>query len=110
MARRVHQHAKAARDLGFSSRSAEEALTDAVRWFAKNGYFKTKTVLSFFCVKKTVKKTKLDYWAVIWGFAIAKKIFDDGLKNVLFNSDYFLGIYIYTHLVSLLRLTSPGSP
>ena len=33
--------AKAARDLGFSSRSAEEALTDAVRWFAENGYFKS---------------------------------------------------------------------
>ena len=32
---------KAARELGFSSRSAEEALSDAVRWFAENGYFKS---------------------------------------------------------------------
>lgn len=32
---------KAARELGFSSRSAEQALSDAVRWFAENGYFKS---------------------------------------------------------------------
>ncbi len=32
---------KAARELGFSSRSAAEALTDAVSWFAENGYFKS---------------------------------------------------------------------
>ena len=33
--------AKAACDLGFSSRSAEQALTDAVQWFGENGYFKS---------------------------------------------------------------------
>jgi dihydroflavonol-4-reductase len=33
--------AKAARDLGFSSRPAEQALSDAVRWFAANDYFKS---------------------------------------------------------------------
>ncbi|MDP6475535.1 MAG: NAD-dependent epimerase/dehydratase family protein [Alphaproteobacteria bacterium] len=32
---------KAERELGFSSRSAEQALSDAVRWFAENGYFKS---------------------------------------------------------------------
>ncbi len=30
--------AKAERDLGFSSRPAKEALADALRWFAMQGY------------------------------------------------------------------------
>jgi len=33
--------AKATREFGFSSRSAEQALADAVQWFSKNGYFKS---------------------------------------------------------------------
>ncbi len=32
---------KAFRELGFVSRSAEQALTEAVRWFGENGYFKS---------------------------------------------------------------------
>ncbi len=31
-------------------------------------------------------------------FAIAKKLFDEGLKNVLFTSDYFLGKYIKNNI------------
>jgi dihydroflavonol-4-reductase len=32
---------KAVRELGFASRSAEQALTEAVQWFGENGYFKS---------------------------------------------------------------------
>ena len=31
-------------------------------------------------------------------FTIAKKLFDDGLKNILFTSDYFLGKYVIIDL------------
>jgi len=33
-------------------------------------------------------------------FAIAKKLFDEGLKNVLFTSDYFLGKYIKNNITN----------
>ncbi|MDA0229573.1 MAG: NAD-dependent epimerase/dehydratase family protein [Proteobacteria bacterium] len=33
---------KAAQELGFSSRSAEQALTEAIHWFGQNGYFKSQ--------------------------------------------------------------------
>ena len=33
-------------------------------------------------------------------FAIAKKLFDEGLKNVLFTSDYFLGKYIKNNIIN----------
>ena len=33
-------------------------------------------------------------------FAIAKKLFDEGLKNVLFTSDYFLGKYIKNNILN----------
>ena len=36
-------------------------------------------------------------------FAIAKKLFDEGLKNVLFTSDYFIGKYIKNNLVNPLN-------
>jgi len=46
--------------------------------------------------KKVLKKgSKLN-------FTIAKKLFDEGLKNVLFTSDYFLGRYIKNNLLNPL--------
>jgi len=36
-------------------------------------------------------------------FMIAKKLFDDGLKNILFTSDYFLGKYVKNDLSNQLQ-------
>tara|TARA_Y100000590_G_scaffold47153_1_gene49949 strand:+ start:491 stop:4582 length:4092 start_codon:yes stop_codon:yes gene_type:complete len=50
-------------------------------------------------VDSTNGKVKLKKGAKI-NFIIAKKLFDDGLKNILFTSDYFLGKYIKHDLLS----------
>ena len=57
--------------------------------------------------KKVLKKgSKLN-------FTIAKKLFDEGLKNVLFTSDYFLGKYIKKDILNPTNneiLLKSGSP
>jgi dihydroflavonol-4-reductase len=40
--RMFFSHARAARELGYQPRPAQQALADAVRWFGDNGYFSRK--------------------------------------------------------------------
>jgi len=57
--------------------------------------------------KKVLKKgSKINY-------VIAKKLFDDGLKNILFTSDYFLGKYVKNDLLDKQKnevFLKSGSP